>query len=232
MLGSIMRRHKLIRRNIFICTIASIMLIPVFLSDVGIPEKEGNVCLLPKTLGTSDLPQTYSSTFSGNTPELDSMVSSFINTTLEHNVVLSNAFKNNSRYGLLSLTNSSFAISGYEIYKVEAKIVNNLTTAAKDWVNVYTTDDTNYYAITKAGTGSNFDMIAQQISQNWRVRMNNITAYTYIGTTSPSLVPAPNLELWNATSNLPKAPLKVPSPICIPPSSNNRRSTFSFKSGF
>nr|MDO8114006.1 hypothetical protein [Candidatus Sigynarchaeota archaeon] len=182
--------------SISLSIIALVFCSTALLSDIKVPDSHGFNDLVQK----SDLPSTYSSTFTGSFPSYDSMIMSFTNGTKNQTLVLKNGFKNNPRYALLSLTNSTFAISGYEIYKVEAKITNNVTTATNDWVNVNTNDDTVNQTIYKVGSGNLIDMLGQQMTQNWRVQILNLSLYLRIGTGSPGLVPAPRLELWNATA--------------------------------
>ncbi len=184
----------------FACIVASSLFSSIYEDRAAIVLDEA---CQPGKIVANDMPASYSSIFSGKTTDTNYTASYYSSPATLHPVLLKNGFKNAPRYSIFDLTNSSFAVSGWELYKVQVNLENNQTKAAKDWVNVQSTDETLELHIDKNGTGSNLEDLAQSITQKWRVQVNNITMRVQFRTTNPLSVPAPKLQLWDQAGGVP-----------------------------
>ena len=159
--------------------------------------------------GRSDLPLTHNDTFSGMTAT-PFIVSAFTNTTgKNHTITLKNTFLNGARTAQLDL--SSYQVPGYTLNKVDVNVTKNQAIAQKDWVLLLKTSGSiaNSYAITNptdstsgaSSTGIPCELLAQNITGNWRYQVLNISVYVAITTLNGLSANDPYIQLWDNTTS-------------------------------
>ncbi|MHA1679843.1 MAG: OmpL47-type beta-barrel domain-containing protein, partial [Promethearchaeota archaeon] len=147
---------------------------------------------------SSDLPNSYSSTFSGESSST-TLTAGFTNaTSTDVTVNIQNTFSDETREEILDL--SSYAHNGYSLYKIDINVSGNKVTALDDWVIVGgSPQSTPQRRIKVDDVTSNYQMIGNEITDTMRYQMKQISTY-FACVTFDSNVPAPAVELWNATS--------------------------------
>src|SRR5271157_323271 len=151
----------------------------------------------------SDLPSTYTQTFAGLYPNYDGMVPSlFVNNQA---VVIQNSFSNQQRIAMLNL--SRYSMPGFSISKVDVNVTKNYVTAINDWVTIENISNDAlthriYYKGNPFAFPNNYDMLANNITDNYRYEIKNISIY-YAATTNGLGIPSPVLEVLNASAGVP-----------------------------
>ncbi|MHA1792743.1 MAG: OmpL47-type beta-barrel domain-containing protein, partial [Promethearchaeota archaeon] len=146
----------------------------------------------------SEIPQNYMSLFQGNTSDVNFTLF-FTNTTGQtHSFLIQNSFTSKERQKVFDI--SSYAIPGHVIYKVDVNISNNQVIAQDDWVHVNSQTSSNDYKIQNQSVSNTNEMLAQQITGNWRYQIKTISTYTLITNLFGNSNSTPKIQVWDNTS--------------------------------
>ncbi|NMC03897.1 MAG: hypothetical protein GYA24_01735, partial [Candidatus Lokiarchaeota archaeon] len=151
---------------------------------------------------SSDLPSTYTATFQGASTNTDLTQNFTKNSASASTIRMVNSFASETRATTLSL--SSMAISGYQIYKVDVNVTGNQVVAQDDWVHINKLQTTTPYerTIDNATMRSYNEMLGQQITGTVRYQIKNISTYIVITTINGQSTSNPRLQLWNNASSM------------------------------
>ncbi|MHA1371762.1 MAG: hypothetical protein ACTSRA_18835, partial [Promethearchaeota archaeon] len=151
-----------------------------------------------RDIKASDVPSNYNALFSGN-PSTVSMTPFFTNQTgINHTIIMQNSFQSDIRNASLNI--SGYHLPYYDLYRVDVNVTNNETVALDDWVFKISGDGTGEYIIKRSITGSENQMLAQEISGLWNYQVKVLSSRVYvdIGDGGYSTSPInPQIQIWD-----------------------------------
>ncbi|MHA1792744.1 MAG: hypothetical protein ACTSVI_08880 [Promethearchaeota archaeon] len=150
------------------------------------------------TLAISDMPPTHGLLFSGNTTTIP--VTKYVDNTTSTDIGINvtNNFDVEVREDIIDL--SPYTVPGYEIYAVDVNITGNTLKAEDDWVHVNSQTSSNDYKIQNQSVSDSNEMLAQQITGNWRYQIKTISTYTLITNLFGNSSSTPKIQVWDNTS--------------------------------
>nr|MDO8116716.1 hypothetical protein [Candidatus Sigynarchaeota archaeon] len=184
-------KEKLKVALIFFSIYGSLVTILSGLAEISNPS------LLSDEMASSDMPMTRNTVFSGIGGQTDLNISFTNATGMTHAITMQNSFADSSRIGRLNL--SSFNIPGWNLYKVDVNVSNNLVNAIDDWIIVNTIDADNTILIRPNTSTTYLRMLSQKIEHLWRYNLKEISTFVNINTRNAT-IPFPNIQLWNKSS--------------------------------